>query len=403
MRGIIVLNWLCFMRPWAFSYGIVGSLPIFQIGFIVVFISALMRNAIKLRFPGFLILHSSFHIWILLSNLFAYKPHQSWAFYISFMVTLPIVSIFLFACIRDLKTLKWVLWASSGSLAILAAKVGAASAAKGGVHITQQIDGFVGDNNVFGLTICLAMACAFGLRNTLTKKWVIALFYSLISAAFLCIVFTKSRGAFLSMSIILLISTIASRTPIRNTFFLVAFAFIGYLSVPASYFDRLNTFENIEEDDSAMSRIFFWDLSWKQALDNPIFGIGLDNHQDYNAEVTPDLLGSKPNHVAHSVYFQVLAETGFVGFFMYIGMLFYTVVVLHKAFRSTRSLVKLHPDLKWVSPLAFWMRNGFIGYIFGSAFLNMLPIDFPWYFMWYANIFPWVLKRELVLRSQIAE
>jgi O-antigen ligase len=167
------------------------------------------------------------------------------------------------------------------------------------------------------------------------------------------------------------------------------------MAIPATYFERLNTFENIEEDHSAMARIHFWILSYHQAVENPIFGIGLDNHQDYNEEMMPTLLGDEPNHVAHSVYFQVLAETGFVGLAIYLGLAFWTFGVLHGAYRTARRARKTRPDLAWVEPVAFWMRNGWAGYMFGSAFLNMLPIDFPWYFMWYAHILPWVLKREL--------
>lgn len=401
MRGLYVLNWLCFMRPWTFSWGMWKGLPLFQIGLIVAFLSAFARGKVKLRFPGFLILHLAFHGWILLSNWLAYKPDQSWDFYIGFMVTLPVVSVFLFAAIRDLRTWKIVFWTAAGSLGLLAAKVGAASAAKGGAHITSQVDGFVGDNNVLGLTICLAVACLFGLRNTL-GKWAQFVFWPLITAAFLCIIFTKSRGAFLSMSIILLISTFASRAPVRNTLLLMLFAWVGWLAVPATYFDRLDTLENIEEDNSAMNRVFFWGLSWHQAVAHPLFGIGLDNHQDYNEEVTPTALEGRKNHVAHSVYFQVMAETGFPGFLMYVAMVLWTLAVLHKTYRSTRNLEKRHADLAWVSPLAFWMRNGFAGYIFGSAFLNMLPIDYPWYFMWYSHILPWVLDRELKKRDRKA-
>jgi probable O-glycosylation ligase (exosortase A-associated) len=401
MRGLIALNWICFMRPWTFSWGMWRSMPFFQLSLIVAFVSVFIRGKLVFRFPPILVLHLAFHGWILLANQFGYKPKQSWDFYMGYMVTLPVVSVFLFAAIRDLKTWKWVFFTAAGSLCLVAAKVGASSAAKGGAHITSQIDGFVGDNNVLGLTVCLAVACMFGLRKVI-GKWVRFVFWPFITAAFLCIIFTKSRGAFLSMSIILLISTAASRNPVRNTVFLALFAWLGYLAVPATYFDRLDTFENIEEDNSAMDRIYFWGLSWNQAVEHPLLGIGLDNHMDYNEEVTPAAVDGRKNHVAHSVYFQILAETGFVGLAMYLSIIFWTLGMLHKTYRSTRKLHERHPDLDWVSPVAFWMRNGFAGYIFGSAFLNMLPIDFPWYFIWYSHIFPYVIAKELRKRDRKA-
>lgn len=398
-RSLFVLNWLCFMRPWEFSWGTFRAMPLFQIGVIVVVVSCIFHGGFRFRFPPFLILHLLFHGWILLSNAFAFRPDHSWEFYSTYMVTLPIVSVILFAAVRDLRTWKIILWTAAGSIGLIAAKVGLSSALKGGAHITDQIDGFVGDNNVFGLTVCLAVGALFGLRNTL-PRWVRVFFYPYITAAFLCIIFTKSRGAFLSMAIILLLSTLASKSPIRNTIFLVFFAWAGYSLVPATYFDRMDTFENIEEDNSAMDRIYFWELSWNQALAHPLLGIGMDNHMSYNRNVTPEAIEGRKNHVAHSVYFQILAETGFVGLAMYLTMIFWTLFLLHQVYRDTRELGKKHADLAWVSPLTFWLRNAFLGYIFGSAFLNMLIIDFPWYFIWYSQMLPFLLKKELNKRAK---
>ncbi|MDB5103939.1 MAG: hypothetical protein JWP91_1628 [Fibrobacteres bacterium] len=394
-RAIMVLAWICFMRPHDFSWGFWGSVPTFKLALGMAILSCLYHGQIRFKFPPILILFLAFLGWSGIGCALAYDSAIAWAFYLRFLATFWVVSVFVFAAINDLTTLKQALWVSAGSLGILAAKTGGMMTLKGGGHVTDQINGFVGDNNVFGLTVCLAIGCVLGLKGTLPKKKAYLLpFYATVFLMVMCVIFTKSRGAFLSLGVILLLSNLVSKNPIRNTLMLGAVLAAAYFVIPSDYFDRMETFKNIEQDDSAMSRVFFWHLSWLQALQHPIFGIGLDNHMTYNLNFFRGELGNSTNHVAHSVYFQVLAETGFVGFGLYLAMCLSTLWALHRAHGRSRVLSSKRPDLAWVGTAAFWMRNSFIGYMFGSAFLNMLVFDFPWFFIWFSHMLGPMMERE---------
>lgn len=398
-RGLIVLNWICFMRPYEFSWGIWTTVPTFKVALAVSVLSALIHQQIKPKLSPFLLFYLGFLAWLTLAAAFAYNTTISWQYYKDFILTNWFVAIFIFSAVNKLETLKWCLWVSAGSLAVIAAKVGLVLGAKGGAHLTGQITGFVGDNNVFGLTLCLALAVVFGLRSTIPKKFR-PVFYGIWTAALTCILFTKSRGAFLTTAVIMLLSSGTSRHPVRNVLILLALSFAAYTAAPKEFFDRLDTLENIEEDGSAQSRLFFWRLSYLQALERPIFGVGLDNHTTYNEAFYATELGDKTNHVAHSVYFQLLAESGFVGLGLYLIIILWTAWALARAYSRYKGIGKSHPDLAWVAATAFWMRNGFIGYMFGSAFLNMLVFDFPWYFIWYAHMLQPLVDQELSRRAR---
>lgn len=397
----MVLAWICFMRPHDFSWGFWRSAPTFKFAIGMAVLSCLYHGQIRFKFPPILILFLSFLGWSALGCAFAFDSSIAWAFYLRFLLTFWVVSIFVFAAINDLTTLKHVLWVSAGSLGVLAAKTGGILSLKGGGHITDQINGFVGDNNVFGLTVCLAIGSVLGLKGTIPKKKIfLILFYASVFLMVMCVIFTKSRGAFLSLGVILLLSNLTSRNPVRNTLMLFAILVAAYFIIPSSYFDRLETFRNIEQDDSAMSRVFFWHLSWLQALQHPILGIGLDNHMTYNLNFFRAELGNATNHVAHSVYFQVLAETGFMGLGLYLAICFSTLITLHRTHRRARLLSATRPDLAWVSSAAFWMRNSFFGYMFGSAFLNMLVFDFPWYFIWFSHMLGPLMEQEFARKPR---
>ena len=402
-RGVLVLGWICFMRPQDFSWGFWNSMPTFKFAVAIAFVSCLYHGQLRLKFPPILLLYLAFLAWTTLSCVFAYDTSIAWAFYLRFMITFWAVSIFIFAAINDLKTLKHMLWVSAGSLGLLAAKTGGVLTLKGGGYVTDQINGFVGDNNVLGLTVCLAIGCVLGLKGTLPrKKPYLAAFYFVAFFMVMCVIFTKSRGAFLSLGIILLLSNLASRNPIRNTLILAAIVAVAYAAIPAEYFERLETFKDIQSDDSAMSRVFFWRLSWLQALQHPLFGIGLDNHMTYNLEFFRSELGNAKNHVAHSVYFQILAETGFIGLALYLAICIWTLIILHRTHRRARALQSRYPDLSWAASASFWMRNAYVGYLFGSMFLNMLVFDFPWYFVWYSHLLGPLLEKEAARRAQAA-
>ena len=84
-----------------------------------------------------------------------------------------ITPIVIFSTIHNLDLLKWVIWVSAGGIGLNGFKVGISLTASGGGHLTEQISGFVGDNNVFGLVLCLVVAVLLGLRRTLPDKMIL--------------------------------------------------------------------------------------------------------------------------------------------------------------------------------------------------------------------------------------
>lgn len=392
-RGsIIILNWVWFQRPYDFSWGFWNTIPAFQIFLAVAIISNLLRGLLQFRFPLLLFIYIVFLFWITISTFLAYNSELAWITYKRFLPSMWVAPVFLFFSIHDLQLLKWVLWAFSGGVGLNAFKVSLALTASGGGHLTDQISGFVGDNNVFGLVLCLVLTILLGLRKTLPgKRWLQLSFYIFLGFIVLCIIYTKSRGALLSVGIIFLLSSLLSKKPARNLCLLVFLVSIIYMAIPASYFDRLSTLQDTKLDTSAMGRIENWQLSWNEALRYPFFGVGPDNHIYYNKSLQSEV----QVRVAHSIYFQILGELGFVGLGIYLWFMGLGLWIFLKTSKSIVSIAKANPDLAWVQDLSSWMAYGYIGYIFGSGFLNMLYIEFPWYMVFYGSMLYPLVNREL--------
>lgn len=396
--SIIVLNWFWFQRPNDFSYGAWNSAPLFALALGVAILSNVLRGQFRPRFPPILIVFICLLLWITLSTMFAFNQDIAWQTYARFAPSMWVAPILLFATIRDLNLLKWVFWVSAGGLGINAFKTGISLALQGGAHLTQQISGFVGDNNVFGLVLCLVVATLLGLRSTLPKRRLVRMaFFGAVAFILMTIVFTKSRGAMASLAVILTLGSMLSNRPIRNLAILLSLAGIGYFAIPSEYFDRFSTIGELSADTSAMGRFENWNLAWQEALRFPFLGVGPENHLAYNHAIATTV----QVRVAHSVYFQILGELGFPALFLYLTLLLIGLRSLFKTWRMLVPVVGRHPDLVWVHDTSFWLFCGYVGYAFGSALLNMLWIEYPWYGLFYGTMLRSLAKSELTRRASV--
>ena len=81
----------------------------------------------------------------------------------------------------------------------------------------------------------------------------------------------------------------------------------------------------------------FWQAGWKMALDNPIFGVGLDGYRDNfrfyrdQAAVTRDPIDASVDS-AHNVFIDILAGGGFPLLALYLGWIFIVFRSAYKVF-----------------------------------------------------------------------
>jgi O-antigen ligase len=90
-----------------------------------------------------------------------------------------------------------------------------------------------------------------------------------------------------------------------------------------------NAWQRVSEFDSSGSgRSALWTVAWRITEDHPVIGVGLDNFIEEAPKYTREPgqlavvhnIAEKP-HVAHNVYLQFLAETGFIGLIPFVLLL----------------------------------------------------------------------------------
>jgi probable O-glycosylation ligase (exosortase A-associated) len=133
----------------------------------------------------------------------------------------------------------------------------------------------------------------------------------------------------------------------------------------------METIGTYKEDASATGRINAWHMAWNLASDR-FFGGGFSvATAQMFAKYAPD---PTDIHAAHSIYFMVLGEQGFIGLFLF--CLLWLLVWRTAGKLRTKALAR--PETQWLSPLGAMCQVSLVGYAVGGAFLSLSYYDLPY-------------------------
>jgi len=177
-----------------------------------------------------------------------------------------------------------------------------------------------------------------------------------------------------------------SKAKMRFAILLLAFVPLAIGFMPDSWTNRMRTIETYEQDTSALGRINAWHMAFNLANDRPLVGGGFEVWAPRAfAQYAPD-----PTDVraAHSNYFQILGEHGYVGLALFLTIL----IVAWRLGSQIISMAKNKPEYAWATSLARAIQVSLIGYSAGGAFVN---IGY-WELMYY-QIIALMVVRNLLL------
>jgi len=231
------------------------------------------------------------------------------------------------------------------------------------VTIAREIGSALGDPN--DLSLVLMFPLAYAISTFLhTQKKAMKYFAGFITILLITsIILTQSRGGVLGVTGIVGFYSYHHIKSKAAFISISVIAFVAMLSV-AGVSDRQTTQANEGElDASAQGRLHAWEAAWGMALDNPVVGVGMENYYYNYYYYTPKWTGK--NHVVHSTWFNVMAETGFTGFGLFMGLLF----MLYK--RSREIARDVRPDTpNEIAIMSHASTPALIGFCIAGTFLT---------------------------------
>jgi probable O-glycosylation ligase (exosortase A-associated) len=394
--GILFWSLIGYLNLHRFVWGFAGTIPFAEIIGVSTLIGLFLSKEEK-RFPltTLTVVWITFIAWISFTTLFALYPdlaYTKWLFMAKVML-MSFVTLLVMARRERVDLLVWVIVLSLGFYGF-----------KGGLFTITHMTGtdvlvygppksFIEDNNAIGLALVMALPLMNYLRKKITHRLMKWGMWCVMGLSLTAVIGTHSRGAALGLAAVGGAALLQSRYKTKALAALVLTALVGSAFVPQAWVERIQTVRHYEQDDSAMSRINSWHTSYNLASDR-LLGGGFDSLQtETYLRYSP---GPAPPRAlnAHSIYFEVLVEHGFIG----LGLFLLLGAMALRTSTWIRQHTEGRDDLTWARELAASTRLGLIGYFVSGAFLNLAYFD-----LYYHVIGILVLTRVIVERSLAEE
>src|SRR5574340_123711 len=373
--GVLLWTWISYMNPHRLTWGFAVSFPFAMIVAIVT-ITAFLFSREKKEMPWTreTVLLLIFICWMLFTTFLAWYPELAWAEWnrawkIQLFVMLTAILI------NDRQKLDWLIWVIVASLGFYGIKGGIFTLGSGGgYHVMGPAGSFIGGNNELALALIMTIPLMWYLRSQAQNRWIRnGLAVSTVLTA-IAAIGSQSRGALLAILAMGFFLWLKSRHKMATGVLMILVVGVLAVNLPQSWYDRMDTIRNYQEDGSVQGRLNAWHTAFNVASDRLIGG-GFNMFQPPTfSQYAPDPYNV---HDAHSIYFEVLGELGFIGLTLFLLMWLFVWFKAGRVITACRD----HPENKWAADLAAMAQVSLVGYAVGGAFLGLAYFDLPYHIM----------------------
>ena len=386
--GILMWAWLSYMNPHRLAWGFATEFPFAEVIALATLTGMLFSKEPKnIPWTRESILLVLLILWMVLTTFFAIHSQLAW----EKMEKVAKIQLMTFATLMLIQSryrLHLLVWVIALSIAFFGIKGGIFTITHGGAYQVRGPWGsFIAGNNEIGLAIIMVIPLLRYLQLTSRKIWLRHGFAVSMWLCALAAIGTHSRGALVAGVVTGILFWFKSRKKFGATILLV-FAVISVIFImPQEWRDRMHTIENYQQDASALGRINAWKFAFNLAKARPLVGGGFESFQeDLFAIYAPDPEGV---HDAHSIYFKMLAEHGFIG----LGLFLLLGLFTWRTGTRIKKLAKNIAELQWAQDLASMLQVSLISYAIGGIFLGLSYFDLA-----YALVALMVLCKSIVER-----
>ena len=375
--GMLVWSWIGYMNPHRLTWGFSRNIPFaFMVAIAVMFGFLFTKDRYSLPRTREVFLLLLLWATFFLSTLFAVYPEDAWIQLskVSKILLMTFMTLLLF---QDTKKVTMLLWVIALSIGFFGLKGGIWAVLTGGQNmVLGPPNSFIAGNTEIGLALNMVLPILLFLRHETSRPWLRHVLLAIFAFSIIAVLITYSRGAFLGLAVVLSVLFLKGRSKVIVLLILCVGFFLAAMYLPEKWVGRMETIKTYEQEGSAMGRLRAWEMAWKLALDRPSLGAGFrafqpEMYERYLPEVP------KTNVDAHSIFFQVLAEHGFIGLILYSGLILTTMLSLRKMIAKSRK----NPSLEFIWNCSRCMEGSLIGYVVSGLFLSMSYFDLFYQFV----------------------
>jgi len=327
------------------------------------------------RFPlnALTVLFVVFAVWITITSLAGIAPPERlwwmWDKVIKVIAGLLLTA----AMLTERQRIDAMLWLIAISLGFYGVKGGIFTLLTGGKFIVLgPPESMIGDRNHLAVALLVGLPLMNYLRLQARHRIVRLVLLFAMAITLISAVGSQSRGALVTLAASAFVFWLRSRGKILSgTAIAVAIA-AAIAFMPESWVQRMETIRNYQEDGSAMGRITIWMAALSLGLARPLLGTGFMGL--HSQQIVDMVAPGVKARAGHSIWFEVIADHGFVGFAIWLGILASGIWYSLRIARYTKD----KPDLRWAYDLARMSQVSIVAYMTGGSFLSLSYWDLFW-------------------------
>lgn len=379
--GVLVWSWLGYMNPHRLTWGFAYNFPFSKV-VAATLITALIFSPERKRIPitAITIPWLLFLGWICLTTANAMYPEAAQEM-LSRILKIQLVVFITIMVMGTRERIEQLIWVIVFSLGFFGVKGGIYSIFKGGAVMIYGPGGFIEDNNAIAIALVMTLPLCQYLRQVTPSKLIRWGLLAAVVMICIAIVTTASRAAMLGGVAMAFMVWVKSRHRVATGLgglLLLPFLFFW---APESWHERMATITEVQEETgererSAQSRLDVWAMIINLAKDRPVLGAGLEPwHEETYDRYAEDPTKIRKAWSAHSIYFSVLAEHGFIGLGLFLSVMFF-------AFRGATGVTRACEGIEgaeWLADLMRMLQVSLVGYFVAGAFHQVPYFDLPWH------------------------
>jgi probable O-glycosylation ligase (exosortase A-associated) len=402
--GISMWLWVALFYPKGWVYGFASGIRYNLIIVAATIISYLiMKEKQKNQWDGLSWAVLIFLIWTFITSLFTISiPEVVWTEWVEFF-KICLLYFFTVAILRTETHINTMIWAVVLSLGFYSVVEGLKYIMSGGGHVLAGMGGHVmGDRNDLAVGIIVMIPLVVYLLSvTHIKVLKLGLMLVLLMAV-VCVLGSGSRGGFIGITIVATYFWFHSKHKLIYVIVVPIIAIVGLEYMPESWHERMSTIDNADEDLSFLGRIMAWKQAILMSMDN-ITGGGFKAGQmnaiwfQYDPQYNLNWLFDTSDvyfdsaKAAHSIYFQVLGDHGFIGLFLFL-------LIIYLAFSQARKvskMLKANPINPSLVKLSSMIRVSLVAYVISGAAVSLAYFDLLFALFAISHVMSNIIKREI--------
>jgi putative inorganic carbon (hco3(-)) transporter len=390
--GVLTWAWIGIMSPHRLTWDFTYNLQLNLIIVVVTFISWVgSREPKRLPMNATTLLILLLMAWMSLTAATSLAPRNSW-YHWNINIRVLVFPLVVMAVMRSQVRIQALIWVIVLSVGYFGVKGGGFTIVNGGTWtVLGPPESAMDDRNHLALACCMIIPLMNYLRMTTANRLIRIGLVMAMALTIISVIGSYSRGGFLALGVTVFLFWLRSSGKLVTATLLLASLLPALMLMPNTWWNRINTIEQYQEDESVRGRFDAWTYAVRVAKDRPLLGGGVASTE--NKAVFQRYVPGRPARAAHSIYFQVLGDQGIIGLaiFLAIGLV---------GLLNSQMLIKLsrrRPEFIWAFHLGRMMQVSFVTYFVGGAALSM-----AYYTVFYVSVVIVSTVKVMLLRAERA-